>query len=651
MRALFVLTALTGCLDTAPTTDETVEYISGPSQPASQFQLDRASKIYGCTATRIDSRHLLTAMHCGTPKWSAVSFYDQGSGRDVNDTAIVVDFLKRPGTNVKDCHDNLNCYDSYGLWADVAVIVLDRDVQTGSSAIMAWEAPGSGVTGQKVGAGLHNDLPNPAWTLLQVTDTTSNTPNLGQFHTSHDWVNDQDSGGPFYVAGKIAGTLTGHQSGPGGYAIHTSVATHLDWILQETGWTWRGGQPIYDHAYTGTVVDMFFNTTERVCRYACENTTSCQGYNLLGSTCEVLTDIGTVYSLPGAISGLRFGSSSTRRGNVVGFDTNQSIATVLHPSNAGSIDEIVAGATNWQQGPDIPSGIPAPGSKLSAYKRADGTSVVVYRATNGHLIELDLTHHVANDMSAIFSPPPLAVDTAPVGFVNAEGISTILYRDTVGHIIDLELHPSNWQANDLSILALVPVAASSDPSGFVRSDGMTSIVFRSGTSIFELFKAQGRNWDWGEPSAFAPGAPAAAGTPFGYTQHDGIEGIVYRNASNGHMTELFLSGAWGLGEVGSIAGSGDPSAYVRNDGIEAVVYRAGSDIIEAANSGGWSANDLNALFGGQHTISDPSPYLRADGRNSVVFELRGNHAAEWSIAPGDSAWLFGDLTAITGETP
>ena len=89
---------LTACL-TDEALDETAQDIHGDTaSPATQFELDRAVKIPGCTATRISARFAITSAHCMPSVGSTVFFYTTGPGRS-SENARIDEVILRPGVS------------------------------------------------------------------------------------------------------------------------------------------------------------------------------------------------------------------------------------------------------------------------------------------------------------------------------------------------------------------------------------------------------------------------------------------------------------------------------------------------------------------------------------------------------------------------
>jgi hypothetical protein len=645
----------------APTAQAVDQAINGASSPASQFQLDRAVKIPGCTATRISARYAVTALHCGSQVGHTVYFYTSGPGFNSQRAARVEEVIIRPGASMQACRQDEDCDDSSGRFADIALLRLSTstsggtDALDGAHATLAWRYPGEDVSGKKVGAGGHNGNSNPSGILLQATDTLDSTGDSdGKFETTTDQTDGGDSGGPFYYGGRVLGTLWGSGWDPldGYWNRYTSVPAHLDWILSRIGYSWVGLPPQSNTRYTGSLVEAFVGK-ERECRYACEKTTSCDAYNYHSTLqmCELQGGVTGASTNSGWSGALRFGASSGASNQVVGYLRGDGYSSVLHEATSGAVHELYLTSTGWRVGAISAAGAPAVAGRLSPYRRADGIQAVVYRSTAGRLIELALVggSWTWADLSS-WGGPTAAGD--PVAYVRADGVSAVVYRSSTGRIHELRLGTLGWIATDLSGAAGVTVAASSDPHAFVRADGYSSVVFRAGADVWELYKATGGGWIAGVPSQLA-GAPAAASRPFGYNHRDGITAIVYRSTAN-RIIELWIgSTGWRVGDItaGGPAAAGNPVAYVRTDGVESVVYRStAGQIIELANAP-WGAWNLSATTGAGAATTDPAVYVRGDGHNTVVHGIAGNRVAELAWRRGAPAWTAADLSSSAGETP
>jgi hypothetical protein len=236
-----------------------------------------------------------------------VSFYTTGPSYDPSKSAVIEQVILRSGVNGTASQSSPgNCDDSTGDFADLALMRLSvRNDSLGSQAPLAWKYPGSGVPGKKVGAGIHNGNQNPTGVLLQVSDDTADgNDNDGRFDTVDDDTNKADSGGPFYVNGRVLGVLWGQAWVPfDHFNIYTSIPHHLDWILTKIGYSWSGQTPQANTMFTGTIVQTFFGT-ERMCQYACEklelnNTASCKAYWFDSVSCNLVSNVTGAVTLGG----------------------------------------------------------------------------------------------------------------------------------------------------------------------------------------------------------------------------------------------------------------------------------------------------------------------------------------------------------------
>lgn len=653
------------CLDVPAADDEpsqATQAINGPSAPASAFQLARGVKLPGCTATKISARFAITARHCGSRVGDTVFFYGAGPGIDEARSAQIDAVFARPGTTIAGCQDSpSSCIDTTGQFADVAVIRLTNEVSAtldslaGGQATLAWRYPGENVAGTQVGAGKHEGNPNDGGTLLQVNDTLDSASDSdSSFQTTTDFVDPGDSGGPFYVGGRILGTLWGHgwDLTEGYYSLYTSVPRHLDFILTSMGYHWIGQPSQANRAYAGTVIEAFA-ATEQVCQYACEHTASCQAYNVSATqTCSLVSNVvGSSFAL-GSHAALHYGASSSTSNDVIGYVRGDGFNAVLHKASNGQLHELFRNASTWSHGTIAPAGMPTIASKLSGYRRADGINAVVYRSAANHIIELALVNGawIQGDLTAAAGSAAAVGD--PAAYVRGDGVSAIVFRAANGHINELRLTAAGWAATNLTAAAGSAIVASSDPSAFVRSDGLSSVVFRAGSDIIELFKATGGSWGVGGPSSLAS-APAAASRPHGYNHHDGITAIVYRSTAN-RVIELWLDGAgWHFGDITGVglAAAGDPVAYVRSDAVESVAYRSTSNLLMELTNNPWQSINQSAIAGTSALTTDPAVYVRTDGLSATVYGLASNHVGELSLQIGASGSVAGDLTTQSGETP
>lgn len=663
---LFVLAALcpslVGCvIDPDADPDDlttTVAAINGPSSEASQFQLRRAviptftGASPTCTGTKVAPGFILTAGRCSYPIGSTVNYFGTGSNSYAPlATANVVARFEVPGS------DGLaGDYSSIdNRFSDLALIQVDND-KFGTAATLAWRYPGSGFSGQKVGAGSHDGNSNVNGRLRQVSDTTySANDNDGEFRTSTIRADEGDQGGPFYYQGRVLGVLDDDTGNPfDTHGRYTSVPNHLAWILETTKYRWSGSQPSHVR-YNGTVLEQFVpkDNSELICQYACDTRTDCQAYDFetFNSTCKILGDLTGTGSGSGSSNGaLHYaGPRWTNTGDVVGFE-DKGVTRVAHQVLYNKLHDLFLGG-GWHSGTlAADATAPLPTSKLTAYRRADGIEAVVYR--NQAALFESAFYGGAWHAAQLPTPANAFVAGDPAAFITSLGTSMVVYHSLDNHIIMLELTIAGWTARDLTTFIPRAPLASSDPSAFIRSDGYDSIVFRNGTQIFEYYRStETGRWDWGQPSALVTNAPApaAVGKPVGYTHHDGTNAIVYRTSAN-TMEELWLDGfGWhhgGLGNCGASVANGDPSAHVRGDLAETVVFRTqANEVCELENVGTWHGTILAS-----NIVSDPVGYL-SGSRSAVVFHKSSQHAFEVTKSATSPTRTTRDMSDEAHENP
>lgn len=263
---------------------------------ASDFFSSRSAKLKNCSATQIAPRWVLTAAHCQPKVGDTVTFYGSSSLPDPSTNHTIQAVVMRAGVNPPDDLDDTN-----GDFADFALIEMTTPFTDANIAVMNWKFPAEGTSGVKVGSGQHNEQPNQSRRLEMVKDVTSDSSDDGgDFHTDNDSVDPGDSGGGFFVDGKLTGDLWGVS--PQGFHVedkYTSTPYWIDRILLHTGYSWSGGIVQADKVVSGTKLDSFLVKSELVCQYACDNTSSCKGYNFFALSCELLSSTTGTVSAPG----------------------------------------------------------------------------------------------------------------------------------------------------------------------------------------------------------------------------------------------------------------------------------------------------------------------------------------------------------------
>jgi hypothetical protein len=150
--------------------------------------------------------------------------------------------------------------------------------------------------------------------------------------------------------------------------------------------------------------------------------------------------------------------------------------------------------------------------------------------------------------SAASAPPGSVTPQAPPGasapsaYVTRDGTARVVYKDSNGDIIEMYLAPGQpWQVDTLSTLSTVAGAppAASAPSGYVTPDGTARVIYRDvNGGITEMYLTPGQPWQQDTLSAITQ-APPAASAPFGYVTPDGTARVIYQD-SNGGINELRL---------------------------------------------------------------------------------------------------------------
>jgi hypothetical protein len=321
---------------------------------------------------------------------------------------------------------------------------LDEADTYGEAATMAWRYPGVDVAGQKVGRGGLDGNPNPNALLMQVGDATDSLgDNSGEFLTKNIQLDKGDSGGPFYVNGRLLGTASYYVWG--GTDMHyVSVPAHLDWILSVIQYYWSGTAPVPRH-YDGAVLESFWST-EQVCQYACDSRSDCQAYdfdvaNMYGSlgTCQLVTNVSGAEDNSSYHGALHYaGARASRTGAVVGWSRDLVTDSVVHVASDGHVHDLYDSIGWYVEDITGSAPLPSPGAHLTGYRRSDGSSSVIYRSGN-QLIELNRTSNYFDTWHSFNFP--LAPNTTPVGdpaaYVRADGLSAVLYRTSTGHIVEV----------------------------------------------------------------------------------------------------------------------------------------------------------------------------------------------------------------------
>jgi hypothetical protein len=157
---------------------------------------------------------------------------------------------------------------------------------------------------------------------------------------------------------------------------------------------------------------------------------------------------------------------------------DQDIYEISTPMDGGA-----NGLTDLTQA--TPSPCAAASGKPHPYLRSDGVPSVTYRngqATIATLWELALISGMWGCYDLIYNsdnPGLVASGGDPSPYVRGDGSLAVIFRISNGHIIELSLgFRPLWHASDLTLLSGAPGAAS-DPMGYVRGGSIGAVVFRS----------------------------------------------------------------------------------------------------------------------------------------------------------------------------
>jgi hypothetical protein len=310
------LTAL-GCADMPDGVMDSSENV-GEAQGAIQngtaanlWTRARVASIGNCTATIIGRRHLLTASHCVPAVGNGAYFYTSADldYAPVNwNTARTIDAVYyRSGVDAP----NGDYTDSYGNFADIAVVRLSSDIpSTSAAATMAWSYPSGGDDwGSKVGCGNHDGGSNGDDDLRSVPDQTySDNDGDGHFLTENEQTNPGDSGGPFFYSNRVLGVLYGDVFEWEMRNKYTSVQAHLHWILTAMGYTFPGTTSS-GVIVNGTTSSNLFTSSSQECSYICDKTSSCVAFNYLPwnvlSSCQLKSSNTGTSIQGGATSGVK----------------------------------------------------------------------------------------------------------------------------------------------------------------------------------------------------------------------------------------------------------------------------------------------------------------------------------------------------------
>jgi len=320
-------------------------------------------------------------------------------------------------------------------------------------------------------------------------------------------------------------------------------------------------------------------------------------------------------------------------------------------TNAGSVPGI-PGAVDRDQGGSAPLPVydifrPVNVTQPDVAVTSDGSQLVFWRDTAGDLVE---AWYVADQWNGPVDwttnvMPGARPASVPSAAVTLDGSQVVFWQGTSGHLEEAWYSDGRWNGPVDWTAARFPAAAAlaSAPSAAVTPDG-TQLVFWRGADghLQEVWYAAG-HWngpaDWTSSAFLGAGmmqsAPSVAVTP------DGTQ-LVFWQGVGGHLYEAwFVSGSWngpvdwtGSAFNGASALASAPSAAVTADGGQQMVFwrDPAGHLVEAwYASGRWSppADWTAALFGGAGLLeSAPSVSIIPTTSEQVVF-WRGAGNALW----------------------
>jgi hypothetical protein len=318
--------------------------------------------------------------------------------------------------------------------------------------------------------------------------------------------------------------------------------------------------------------------------------------------------------------------------NIAYRDTSGSLHELWRDAQGGT------GTTNLTANAGAP---PAAGSPFAYVDTRRNTEILLYRGGDGTVHSLYWsTGAVGHDnLSGSAGAPPAHGD--PVGYyVHAADANHVIYRSADNH-----LHELSWIGVDPVVYggnltwAISAPRAAGDPTAFVNAPGVNIVVYRSEhNQILSLYWTDGPTGV--DDLSGVAGTPPAAGEPFAYyTPHDDMHHVVYR-AQDGHLWELFWTGAAPVAGrdltwlSGAPAATDNPMAhYSAGTNTKHVIYRsldtrlhdiswtAGSapehvDLTEA--SAAYPAADQPASF----TVEGPrTQHVVYRGLNNRIYEV------------------------------
>jgi hypothetical protein len=298
----------------------------------------------------------------------------------------------------------------------------------------------------------------------------------------------------------------------------------------------------------------------------------------------------------------------------------------------------------------------------------DPSQHVVYRDEAGHIQELFFRAEdgvfVNNDLTTA-TDAPLASGT-PSGYTwDADKSQHVVYRAIDGHIVELYYLASQqvWKANDLTEQAArqagsTPPLAAGSPFGYVWDvDGAQHVVYRGvDKHIHEFVRPPDRDAWYSFDLTKTAAAPEAEGDPVGYTwADDASQHIVYRD-TDGHIQQLYYKAEEAVWKHTDLTrdteaplAAGSPDAYTWDeDASQHVVYRDRDGRIQElyfkAEEGIWRVNDLSSVTGAPFAQGKPAGYSwDVDPSQHIGYASREGRVEELFFRAESGEWLAAEL--------
>jgi hypothetical protein len=274
----------------------------------------------------------------------------------------------------------------------------------------------------------------------------------------------------------------------------------------------------------------------------------------------------------------------TAASEVTAYVRSDGMDTVVFAGSDGHVRQLYRPA-GWQSDDLSGAGVGVmAGHRPAGYVRSDEMNAVVYRGTDNHIHELSLTAGAPawsnTDLSQAASLPSSPAGD-PTGYVRADGTSSVVYRGLNGHVMELALLGTSWFAYDLSNASGATANARlplSTPRPYTRPDGVSAIVYvNTSHQIEELALINGL---WTATNLLATtGTTTNTVTPF--VRGDGLAALAYVN-SDGKVYEAKLDGNWIVTDMNALGapaasipagGLASINGYVRSDKVTSIVYQ------------------------------------------------------------------------------